>query len=132
MSLLKLAREIAALARERPPGPTTLAAALEKLGAAFTSPNLQPLAMLEAWKKTRDDKTRFLALAWAREQLRLALQELIQRLTDTTHARADVAPATLAWLLLASCEALAYEPAAAVPDRIGVLLDFTRPSDRAT
>lgn len=126
LGLLKLAREIAALARDAA-GPAALGAALEKLTTAFTASALEPVAMLEALKKSRDSKTRLLALGWAREQLRLALQELIQRAADAGRARTDMTPATLAWLLLAGCQALAYEPPTAVQDRAAALLDFTHP-----
>jgi hypothetical protein len=32
---------------------------------------------------------------------------------------------TLAWLVLAACEALAYEPPSAAPDRVRLLLELT-------
>jgi hypothetical protein len=74
-------------------------------------------------------KQRALALAWAREQARLALREVVERAAIAGAARRDVDADTLAWLLLAAGEALAREPAEAVPDRVRALAAFVRGGD---
>ena len=113
--LLALAREVAALPRD-----DALAAALRALAGAHAPDGATPRAVYGAWLASRGDKTAALALAWAREQVRLALQETIERARRPS--RVDVAPDTLAWLLLAACESLAHEPPSAVADRLRALL----------
>jgi hypothetical protein len=114
--LLGLAREIARL---------PLAAALERLAAAWApgGPLLRDVA--EAWVRSRSDKTSALALAWAREQVRLSLQEIIEEIPKDKRGRIEATPDTLAWVLLAGCEALAHEPPSAVADRVRALLELT-------
>jgi len=118
-----VARELAALARGgRPPG--------EALGEA-----LARLSYVEPPREARSphgprrgrEKSRALALAWAREQVRLALGDLLERAGAT---RSDVPTDMLAWLALAAGEALAHEPAEAVPDRLAALIAFIRPAAR--
>jgi hypothetical protein len=91
---------------------------LERLATHFTAEAPLPGLLFEAWRRSRGHKGRALALAWAREQLRLALQDVLERVAGDTAIRRDLPTATLAWLLLAGCEALAHEPPAAVPDRV--------------
>jgi hypothetical protein len=81
-------------------------------------------ALRQDWLRRRDDKTARLALGWAREQVRLALVEILQRARAARLMRADGDAETLAWLWLAACEALAHEPATAVPDRVHALTAF--------
>src|SRR5438105_502778 len=110
--LLALARELGGLgrgaqgARQRAPPP------------------LRPggrRAVARAFLATRGDKTGALALAWAREQVRLALQELLEATLPSAHGGPVAPPEALAWLLLAGAEALAQEPASAVADRLRAL-----------
>ena len=63
------------------------------------------------------------ALAWARENVRLALEEALMQAPDagTLPGPADAR----AWLLLAACEAIAQEPPAAGVDRLRALLELT-------
>ena len=114
--LLSLAREIARL---------PLAAALETLAAAWTpgGPLLHDVA--EAWIRGRSNKTSALALAWAREQVRLSLQEIIEAPPRNKRGRIEATPDTLAWVLLAGCEAIAHEPPSAVADRVRALLELS-------
>ena len=114
--LLGLAREIARL---------PLGAALEKLTAAWAPSAPLPEEVSRAWLKSRGDKTAALALAWAREQVRLSLQEIVEATPKNTRGRIDAAPDTLAWILLAACEALAHEPASAVLERVSAILQLT-------
>ena len=81
-----------------------------------------PRAVRRAWLAGRGDKTATLALAWAREQVRMALEEILARSRPAVGLSAD----THAWVLLAACEALAHEPPAAVPDRLRALGELTR------
>jgi hypothetical protein len=121
--LLGLSRDLAAVER----GAGTLAGALRAIAAAHAPDAPTPRAVYTAWLASRGDKTGALALAWAREQLRLALQELIER--APRRGRVDTAPDTLAWLLLAACESLAHEPPSAVDDRVRALLVLTGHAD---
>ena len=70
----------------------------------------------------RGDKTKMLALAWAREQVRMALEEIL----IGSRTGVGLAAETHAWVLLAACEALAHEPPSAVADRRRALAELTR------
>src|SRR3989449_8097058 len=113
--LLGLAREIARL---------PLAAALEKLAAAWAPGAPLRRDVAEAWMRSHGNKTSALALAWAREQVRLSLQEIIEAAPKDTRGHIEATPDTLAWILLAGCEALAHEPSSAVADRVRALLEL--------
>jgi hypothetical protein len=78
-------------------------------------------ALRKDWLKAHDDKTAVLAFAWAREQVRLALIDVLNRARG---ARAAADTDTTAWLWLAACEALAHEPPSAVSDRAHALAAF--------
>jgi len=78
--------------------------------AQTTSPHIRPQTAL--------------ALAWAREQVRLSLQEIVEATPKDQRGRIEATPDTLAWILLAGCEALAHEPASAVADRVRALLEL--------
>jgi hypothetical protein len=80
--------------------------------------------VFNAWIKTRREKTASLALSWAREQLRLSLEETLAR-SSRARPALGLAPDTLAWLLLAACEAMAYEPPSAVADRVRTVLELS-------
>jgi hypothetical protein len=109
--LLALARELTLLARGGRPSAEALGEAL-RLVSTGGSASRPPL-----------DKSQRLALAWAREQARLALGELVDGAGGT---RKDLGRDSLAWLLLAAGEALAFEPADAAADRVQALVDFIR------
>jgi hypothetical protein len=66
--LLALAREMEGL------GADALPSALQGLAAAYAPDGELAAAVQRAWLSSRADKTATLALAWAREQLRLGLQ----------------------------------------------------------
>jgi hypothetical protein len=119
-------RRLLALAQRLGAGvddPAGLAAALSTLTAQYAADAALPRAMCGAWLGSRKDKTAALALAWAREQVRLALRDVLER--ARTRGALGVDADTLAWLLLAACEALAYEPSSAVADRVRVLFEIT-------
>lgn len=113
--MLGLAREIGALGDS--------ADAVRVLAAAFMPDGRTPHAVYAGWIASRGDKTGALALAWAREQVRLALEDVIER--DRRRGRVEAPAETLAWLVLAACESLAHEPPAAVADRVRALLALT-------
>lgn len=117
--LLRVARDLVALARAGRPPDETLGTALARLSAL--AGEAQP------GRDAGRDATRVLALAWAREQVRLAVGELLDRVGPSARVRRDVPTDTLAWLVVAACEALAREPAEAVPDRLTALTAFIRP-----
>lgn len=98
--------------------------ALRRLAAAFTPGADLPREVFGAWIKSRREKTESLALSWAREQLRLSLEETIAR-SPRARPALGLAPDTLAWLLLAACEAIAHEPPSAVADRVRTVLELS-------
>jgi hypothetical protein len=101
-----------------------VAAAVGVLMRAYAPAAPLATALRKDWIRGRDDKSSRLALAWAREQVRLALVDVLER----ERARGPAADTdTVAWLWLAACEALAYEPEAAVSDRAHALATFLRP-----
>jgi hypothetical protein len=118
--LLRLASELTALGRAGRPPRDTLADALACFSAGLADPT--PPAR-------RADKARRLALAWAREQVRLAFTEVLERATAAGAVRRDVPSGMLAWLVLAACEALGQEAPDAVPDRLAALAAFIRRGD---
>jgi len=65
-----------------------------------------------------------LAIGWAREQIRVALAEALERGRAARVVRADIDADVLAWLWLAACEAIAHEPPSAVGDRADTLAAF--------
>ena len=117
--LLALAREMEGL------GEDALMAAVRTLAAAYAPDGELPAAMHRAWLAARADKTATLALAWAREQLRLGLQGVIEATPPSARGMLPLPAETLAWLLLAACESLAHEPPSAAADRLRLLLQLT-------
>jgi hypothetical protein len=121
--LLTLAREVSA----RSAGVTQAAdvhATVDVIAAVYAPETPLAMALREDWLYGRGDKTAQLALAWAREQVRVAMVEVLHRARAARLIRADRDVETLAWLWLAACEALAHEPATAVPDRVHALAAF--------
>lgn len=100
--------------------PADGAGAVRAVADAYRPEGPLPRALTDAWTTARRDKTRALALAWAREQVRLSLEQALRGVATFTE------PATLAWLMLAGCEALAHEPPAGAPDRLTALLELVR------
>jgi hypothetical protein len=113
--LLALAKDLAR---------TPLDGALRRLADAFTPDADLPRELYGAWIKSRREKTASLALSWAREQLRLSLEETIAR-SPRSRPALGLPPDTLAWLLLAACEAIAHEPPSAVADRVRTVLELS-------
>lgn len=122
--LLRLAREVAAFGRQ---DPHDLGRALALVARACADATLT-IARLAAWLEAQRDESRALALGWAREQLRLALEDLVTRETGAGRVRTDVSAATLSRLLLASCEAMVHEPPGELSERIEALLHVARPA----
>ncbi len=117
--LLGLARELEGLGADALPG------AIRVLAAAYAPDGELPAAVQRAWLAARSDKTAALALAWAREQLRLGLQGVIEATPPSARGVLALPAETLAWLLLAACESLAHEPPSAAADRLRLLLQLT-------
>jgi hypothetical protein len=117
--LLALAREMETLGADALPG------AIRTLAAAYAPDGELPIAVHRAWLAARTDKTAALALAWAREQLRLGLQAVIEATPPSARGVLALPSDTLAWLLLAACESLAHEPPSAAADRLRTLLSVT-------
>ena len=117
--LLALARELST--REpAAPGHADLGKIVNVLARAYAPDAPLAKALRQDWLKAHDDKTAALAFSWAREQVRLALVDVLRRAGGARAADTD----TTAWLWLAACEALAHEPPSAVSDRAHALAAF--------
>ena len=121
--MLALARELTERAAQFTQA-ADLRAVVDALAAAYGPESPLAAAMREDWLRGRNDKNVRLALGWAREQVRLAIVDVVQRAAQTSLVRAHADAETLAWLWLACCEALAYEPPSAVADRVQALSAF--------
>jgi hypothetical protein len=117
--LLALARELGGF------GADPLPRALRALAAAYAPDAPLPRDAARAFLATRGDKTGALALAYAREQVRVALQEVLETTPPSARGGLPTGPETLAWLLLAGAEALAQEVPSAVADRLKALAALT-------
>jgi hypothetical protein len=94
------------------------------LASAYAPEMPLATALREDWLRGRGNKTAGLALAFAREQVRLAVSDVLQRARAKRTVRADADVDTLAWLVLSACEALTHEPPSAVSDRTQALVMF--------
>ena len=97
---------------------------LEAIATAYAPASPLAHALRDEATAKRQDKAARLALAWAREQVRLAVVELLQRARAARRLRPDGDLDTLAWLCLAAGEALAHEPAEVTGDRLNALTTF--------
>jgi hypothetical protein len=116
--LLALAGELAQL-----PPSDAVAAALRVLAGAYAPGAPLPRAVAQAILASPGDKVATLALAWARERVRLTLEELLARTPPRGPLPRDAEMRSR--LLLAACEAIALEPAGAAVDRLRALLEIT-------
>ena len=121
--LLELSRTITARAATLV-GTDDVRALVDVLVTAYAPDAALATALRKDWLRTRGDKAAHLALGWAREQIRVALAEALERARAASAVRADVDPDVLAWLWLAACEAIAHEPPSAVGDRAEALAAF--------
>jgi hypothetical protein len=112
--LLRLAGAIAGLPVD---------AAIRTLAAAYAPDAPLPRAVAQGWLRSRDDKTAALALGWARENVRLALEETLARAPG--RGALPGSAETRSWLVLAACEAIALEPREAAADRLRALLELS-------
>jgi len=122
-ALLELAQVLGAIAAAPSEG-DAVAAVLSRLEQAFGPGAALPRQLAQAWLRTRGDKTRALALGWAREQVRRGLAEALLRKWARTGGRAGTLADTAAWLLLAVAEAEAHEPGGVVGDRLRAVCDL--------
>jgi hypothetical protein len=123
--LLALASDVSARAGDGASG-SDVAAMVDMVSAAY-APGA-PLA--EALREPAAEKTAQLARGWAREQMRLALMEIVTSASAAQMMRTDTDADTLAWLWLAACESLAHETPSAVADRVSALTTFLTARDR--
>ena len=119
--LLTLARTLTELTSSEFSPRGAMTTALDALATAFEADAPLPRALAHARNAALADHARALALAWAREQLRLSLGEILARAAAAGDVRVTLPPDSLAWLVLAGCEALADEPRGAAPDRLKLL-----------
>ena len=123
--MLALAQRTADVARQTDPAATSLRAALDTLLGAHAA---HPAMLLDAWQRAHRDKRTALALGWAREQLRIAVADLLERETKAGRLPAEAPRDALAWLIVVASEAAASESAASVTDRVDALLAVLRSS----
>jgi hypothetical protein len=97
---------VAAIASANEPPRIKRDQALGRLAEAFGRDGESASLILAAWHRARVDGGLALALAWAREQLRVSLQEILEAGARAGVMRRDRDPATLAAVLLAGCESL--------------------------
>jgi len=120
--LLELAGQLAAV-----PAGEAVPAALGVLATAYAPGAALPRATARAWLRSQGDKIAMLALAWARERVRLTLEELLAG--SPGRGTLPGSAETRSWLILAACEALALEPPSAAADRLRALLELTGYTD---
>ena len=120
--LLALAGRLSTIAREDEPPATSLRAAVEALLTAYAADGALAAALIEARRLARTDKRAALALAWAREQARLAIEDVLAREAKADRVRAVGPLDALAWLVLVAAESLVHEPAGVAVDRAETLL----------
>jgi hypothetical protein len=118
--LLDLAQRVSAMAAEREPATTPLRVAVETFLAAGSGP--LGITLLDAWRAGRTDERAALALAWAREQLRLAIAELLARELAAERLRLDTPLDALAWTFLIAAEASVHELPGSASDRVDALV----------
>lgn len=125
--LLALAQRLSCIAAESDPPATPLRGALEALVGGYARGGPLATALVEAWRPATIDKRAALAVAWAREQLRLAIAEVLEREAKADRLRHDLPRDALAWVVLAGAEAVIHELTETVPDRIDALLSLAAP-----
>jgi hypothetical protein len=98
--------------------------ALDVLAIAFRAGAPLPRALAHTRSAAGRDEAQALAIAWAREQLRLSLGEILRRAAAAGEVKVALPAESLAWLVLAACEALADESPQAAPDRLSLLAEW--------
>lgn len=123
-ALLALARTLTSVTAAEPSPRDAVTTALDVLATAFEAGARLPRVLAQARSDALADESLALAVGWAREQLRLSLAEILARAADAGDLRVTLPAESLAWLVLAACEALADEPPQAAPDRIRLLAEW--------
>jgi hypothetical protein len=107
-----------------------LLALARALGGVAAAAEASPAPALRALLPARPeggagDETRTLAISWAREQARLALEEALARVAPGGRRAAPRVPLPLlAWLLVSATEAFPTEPADGLGERLAALADL--------
>ena len=127
--LLRLAREVAEVIRVTS-ATSPVRAALETVARAYESGNPLPPALVEVSRDALRGTAAPLGIAWAHEQVRLALEEALAQEVARGRARGDLPLDTLAWLFCAACAATTHESAGAVAERIDALMALIEPHAR--
>jgi hypothetical protein len=123
-ALLALARELQGIGAAEPSSRRALVTALEHLARAFATDAPLAAALAQSASPARRTKTAALALAWAREQVRLGLEEIFLRVERDAPGPPGMPSGTRAWLAMAACEALARETREAAADRLQTLIQW--------
>jgi hypothetical protein len=124
--LLRLAREVAEVVRATS-STSPVRAALETVARAYEPGNPLPPALVEVSRDALRGMAAPLGIAWAQEQVRLALEEALAQEVARGRARGDLPLGTLAWLFCAACAATTHESAGAVSERIDALMALIEP-----
>lgn len=127
MALLELAQRLSAIAAEDEPPGTSLRGALERVVASYARGGALAKLVADAWRAATTDKRAALSLAWAREQLRLAVADVLAREAKGGRLRADLPLDAVAWVVLAGAEAVMHELPERAVDRIDTLLALVEP-----
>lgn len=118
--LLRVARALAELGRSD--APDLLRTALDLLARTYGAGETLSRALCAVRLEPDGDPASTLAIGWAREQVRVALEELLRRETARGRARDDLPADTASWLLVAACEAIAHEPPGGAGERVEAIL----------
>jgi hypothetical protein len=106
--LLALAREIATIPARAGTPRDALCATIDHLVEAWRPDAPLPASLFTAWSATRGDEHGMLSLAFAREQIALGVQEIIEAAAKAGAIRGDLPAEAMAWLVTAACEAIAH------------------------
>jgi hypothetical protein len=120
-TVLALARCVTAIAAEPEPPGTSFAETLAAVFEAWGPSGPAGLA-LERARRTALDRSRQLMLGWAREQLRLALVEVLERETKAGRIRADLPADALSALVLAAADSTTLTATITGADAIDAIL----------
>ena len=120
--MLALAARLSTIAAEGEPPGTPVRLALGELLGAYAPEAPLASALLDARRVVRADKRAALALAWAREQVRLAVEDLLTREVKADRLRPSLPVEAIAWVVLVVAESLVNDLPGAAVDRGETLL----------
>jgi hypothetical protein len=120
--LLALAARLSTVGAEGDPPVTPLGVTVKDLLGAHAADGALAEALIDARRVARADKRAALALAWAREQVRLAVEEVLAREAKAERLHPALPLDAVAWVLLVAAESLVHDPSGGALDRLDTLL----------